>query len=87
VPPNDFPYVGVIGSEAKAGALKRGLMAAGLPEDLATSRNYESAHGGAGRYYCPIGLPMGSNDPAEIALSVAGQLLQLRDALRGTEHW
>jgi xanthine dehydrogenase accessory factor len=82
-----FPYVGVIGSEAKAAALRRGLLAAGLPEADATARSFEGLNGGAGKYYCPMGLPVGSNDPAEIAISVAGQLLQMRDALRGTAHW
>jgi xanthine dehydrogenase accessory factor len=65
----DFPYVGVIGSEAKAGALRRGVLAAGVPEEL------------LGRYRCPIGLAIGTNDPAEIAVSIAGQLLEARDRL------
>ena len=65
--PDDFRYIGVIGSEAKAGALRRGLLAAGVPEAVLP------------RYCCPIGLPIGSNDPAEIAVSVAAQLLEKRD--------
>jgi xanthine dehydrogenase accessory factor len=65
-----FPYVGVIGSEAKASALKRGLVGLGIPEEDATP---------GARYLCPIGLPIGTNDPAEIAISIAGQLLQVRD--------
>ena len=64
----DFGYIGVIGSEAKAAALRRGVLAAGVPEER------------LGRYCCPIGLPIGTNDPAEIAVSVAGQLLERRDA-------
>jgi xanthine dehydrogenase accessory factor len=64
-----FPYVGVIGSEAKAAVLRRGLLSAGIPEEALTE------------YCCPIGLPVGTNDPAEIAVSVAAQLLQRRDAL------
>jgi xanthine dehydrogenase accessory factor len=63
----DFPYIGVIGSAAKAAALRRGVLAAGVSEELVA------------RYCCPIGLPIGTNDPAEIAVSVAGQLLQRRD--------
>ena len=66
--PNDFRYIGVIGSAAKAGALRRCVLAAGVPEEA------------LGRYCCPIGLPIGSNDPAEIAVSVAAQLLEKRDA-------
>lgn len=64
---SDFPYLGVIGSEAKAAALRRGLAAAGVPEAAFL------------RYLCPIGLPIGTNDPAEIAISIAAQLLQKRD--------
>jgi len=63
----EFPYLGVIGSEAKAGALRRGVIAAGLPEEAAR------------RFVCPMGLAVGSNDPAEIAVSIVAQLLQVRD--------
>lgn len=66
---NVLPYVGVIGSEAKAAVLRRGVLAAGVGEERLNL------------YCCPIGLPVGTNDPAEIAISVAGQLLQRRDAL------
>jgi xanthine dehydrogenase accessory factor len=65
----DFPYIGVIGSEAKAAVLRRGVLGAGVPESLLE------------RYTCPIGLPLGTNDPAEIAVSIAAQLLQRRDHL------
>ena len=65
-----FPYVGVIGSEAKAAVLRKGVLAAGVPEALLA------------RYHCPIGLPIGTNDPAEIAVSIAAQLLECRDRLR-----
>jgi xanthine dehydrogenase accessory factor len=68
----DFPYLGVIGSAAKSGALKRGLISLGIPEQDATPGH---------RYLCPIGLPLGTNDPAEIAISICAQLLQVRDGL------
>ncbi|MGJ8634970.1 MAG: XdhC family protein, partial [Luteolibacter sp.] len=29
---------------------------------------------------CPVGLPIGGNDPAEIAVSIAAQLLERREA-------
>jgi hypothetical protein len=32
------------------------------------------------RVACPIGLPLGRSTPAEIAISVAAQLIQVRDA-------
>jgi xanthine dehydrogenase accessory factor len=62
-----FAYLGVIGSAAKNAVLRKELEAAGTPRD-------EIA------FYCPVGLPIGSNHPAEIAVSVAAQLLAVRDA-------
>jgi len=65
-----FPYLGVIGSRAKRAVLTRELLAAGAtPEDVAS-------------FHCPIGLEVGSNLPSEIAISIAAQLLQCRDAWR-----
>jgi xanthine dehydrogenase accessory factor len=63
----NFPFVGVIGSAAKAEILRRELLADGVPPDR------------AGAFTCPIGLPFGSNHPHEIALSIAAQLLSERD--------
>ena len=65
-----FPYVGVIGSDAKAAILRRELIAAGLAPQLAKN------------FHCPIGLPFGTNQTHEIALSIAAQLLAERDRLR-----
>jgi len=66
-----FPYLGVIGSQAKRKVLERELAADGVtPEQLATMT-------------CPIGLHLGSNQPGEIAVSVVAQLIQARDAWRG----
>jgi xanthine dehydrogenase accessory factor len=67
----DFPFVGVIGSDAKAAALRRELIAQGLKPERAA------------RFRCPIGLDFGTNHPHEIALSIAGQLLTERDRVRG----
>ncbi len=64
-----FPYLGVIGSDAKAMRLKKDLREAGLPPAAETA------------FRCPIGLPIGSNHPAEIAVSIVAQLLQERDRL------
>lgn len=69
-----FPFLGAIGSRAKANILQRDLEEAGIPEELRRS------------YHCPIGLPLGTNHPQEIAVSVAAQLLQVRDRLRGVER-
>lgn len=62
-----FPYVGVIGSAAKAAVLRRDLVAAGLSKDTVE------------RFHCPVGLEFGTNHPHEIALSIAAQLLTERD--------
>jgi xanthine dehydrogenase accessory factor len=66
-----FPYIGVIGSDAKANILHSDLREAGLPEE---------AHA---RFVCPIGLDLGTSHPYEIAVSVIGQLIQVRDGLKG----
>ncbi len=62
-----FPYLGVIGSKAKAVRLHQDIAAAGLPAE------YNDA------FLCPVGLPLGNNEPEEIAVSIAAQLLQCRD--------
>ena len=62
-----FPYLGVIGSAAKAQRLKKDITEAGLPTSLRDS------------FYCPVGLDVGGNHPAEIAVSIAAQLLRERD--------
>ena len=63
-----FPYLGVIGSDAKANILRRDIDEAGLPEEAKRA------------FFCPIGLSVGTNHPYEIAVSVAAQLLEVRDA-------
>jgi xanthine dehydrogenase accessory factor len=65
----DFPFIGVIGSAAKAAVLRRELVAAGL------------APGRAAQFHCPVGLDFGTNHPHEIAVSIAAQLLAERDRL------
>jgi len=66
----NFPFVGVIGSDAKAEVLRREMIAAGLPAKRARE------------FHCPVGLPFGNNSPREIALSIAAQLLTERDRLK-----
>lgn len=68
----DAPYVGVIGSRLKANSLRRNLEELGIP---ASKRE---------QFHCPIGLPMGNNTPAEIAISILAQLLQERDHFQAT---
>lgn len=61
-----FPFIGIMGSQAKISEIKRRLKSEGIPEQQLS------------RLTAPIGLPMVSNTPEEIAISVAAQLLQLR---------
>ena len=67
-----FPYLGVIGSEAKANILRRDVAEAGLPVEAQNA------------FRCPIGIEIGTNHPYEIALSVIAQLIETRYALRRT---
>jgi xanthine dehydrogenase accessory factor len=62
----DFPYLGVIGSAAKRTVLVRELVESGIGPELADS------------FGCPIGLDIGTNQPGEIAVSVAAELIQVR---------
>ena len=64
-----FPFIGVMGAPAKLRAIKAALSEKGFSgEDLE-------------RITAPVGLPIGSSTPQEIAVSVAAQLIQLRTAL------
>jgi xanthine dehydrogenase accessory factor len=65
----NFPFIGVIGSDAKAKILRRELIADGVSAKQAS------------KFHCPVGLDFGSNHPHEIALSIAAQLLSVRDRL------
>ena len=64
-------YVGVIGSRKKASGVRKALMEDyGLPEELLD------------QIVTPIGLDIGGETPAEIAISIAAQLIQTRAALK-----
>jgi xanthine dehydrogenase accessory factor len=65
-----FPFIGVIGSDAKAAMLRRELIADGVTPEQAS------------RFHCPVGLDFGTNHPHEIALSITAQLLMERDCLK-----
>jgi xanthine dehydrogenase accessory factor len=66
----NFPFIGAIGSEAKAAVLRRELVAAGLSAERAR------------QFHCPLGLDFGTTHPHEIAMSIAAQLLSERDRAR-----
>ena len=67
----ELSSLGVIGSRAKREVLRRELEAAGI------------AAAAIERLRCPIGLPIGGNQPGEIAVSVAAEILHIRDGARG----
>jgi xanthine dehydrogenase accessory factor len=62
---NHFPFLGVIGSQAKRNRLEKELREQGYPGEM--------------NFYCPLGEDFGSNAPMEIALSMTAQLLKERD--------
>lgn len=62
----EVPFIGVIGSASKRAVLLRELRQDGIPENTLE------------KIICPVGLPIGGNDPAEIAISIAAQLLEAR---------
>jgi xanthine dehydrogenase accessory factor len=67
-----IPFIGVIGSASKRATLTRELLQSGISEEMIS------------RLICPLGLRIGGNAPAEIAISIAAQLLEKRrEALSG----
>jgi xanthine dehydrogenase accessory factor len=57
-------YIGMIGSKRKWVETRRALAASGVAEDWLA------------RVHCPVGLPIGARTPAQIAVSIAAQILQ-----------
>ena len=64
----------MIGSPQKASVLRRDLAAQNVAAEKIKS------------FYCPMGMPLGNNTPAEISISVVTQLIQQRDELRILKH-
>ena len=62
-------YIGCIGSRKKIAVTKERLTALGYPENI-----YDRVHS-------PIGLSIGAETPAEIAVSIAGEMIQCRAEL------
>jgi xanthine dehydrogenase accessory factor len=64
----DFKYFGVLGSEAKMATLFRELLDEGIkPERL-------------DRIHSPIGLPINSHSPEEIAVSIAAEIISIKNS-------
>ena len=64
-------YIGVVGSRRKTKSVREKLEAQGF-----TGEQLDSV-------YAPIGIEIGSETPAEIAISIAAQLIQIRSAKTG----
>jgi xanthine dehydrogenase accessory factor len=62
-------YIGVIGSQHKIAATNKRLVEAGIPESALD------------RVHTPIGLSIGAETPAEIAISIAAELIAHRAGL------
>ena len=63
-------FIGVVGSESKAAALRRELKERGLPA------------GFIDHVTCPVGEKLGGNTPPEIAVSIIAQLVRVRGSQR-----
>lgn len=63
----DCPYVGVIGSDVKGIKIKKELLELGVEQSFID------------KLRVPMGLPLGTNHPYEIAISISAELLQVRD--------
>ena len=71
----DFAYVGVIGSRRKTASVNQRLREAGIPEEAIAL------------VHTPIGTPILAVTPEEIAVSIAGEMIQVRAQRRGpTPH-
>lgn len=66
----ELAFAGVIGSRRKALRFRERLAQRGVPQDFIE------------RLQCPMGLEIGAQSPEEIAVSVAGELIRVRAALR-----
>lgn len=63
----DLKYFGVLGSKAKMAALMKELRAEGLDEERLS------------RIHTPIGVPINSRTPEEIAVSIAAEIIALKN--------
>lgn len=66
--PRPLRYLGLIGSRGKWARFRKRLLARGLEEAQ------------LGRVRCPVGLDIGAETPAEIAVSILAQLIECRRA-------
>jgi len=62
----NLPYLGIVGSASKAKSIGHRLLESGISKD------------DIAKIYSPVGLDIGNNTPAEIAISITAQLLEVR---------
>ena len=67
----DFKYFGVLGSKAKMATLMKELLAEGIDEQRLA------------RIRTPIGLPINSRTPEEIAISIAAEIIAVKNEANG----
>ena len=67
----DLGYLGMIGSRGKVGRFRKRLEAKGLLEGAAAEARWS-------RLRAPIGLDLGAETPAEIAIAIAAELVAVR---------
>jgi xanthine dehydrogenase accessory factor len=65
---HEFKYFGVLGSKAKMATLMKELRDEGFDQDKLA------------RIHTPIGLPINSRTPEEIAVSIAAEIIKVRNA-------
>lgn len=63
------PYIGMIGSKRRVGNVRAQLLSQGFPSEILDA------------IHAPIGVPIGADTPAEIALSVAAEMVAYRRGL------
>jgi xanthine dehydrogenase accessory factor len=64
----DFKYFGVLGSRAKIATLRREFIDEGIPKER------------LGRLHAPIGVPINSHSPEEIAVSIAAEIIDVKNS-------
>ncbi len=64
-----FAYLGMIGSKRKVGQTRKTLMDKGI-----TAERIDQIHS-------PIGLPIGGDSPAEIAISIAAEMIAVKNKI------
>jgi xanthine dehydrogenase accessory factor len=70
-PVPEFAYFGMIGSDRKVSMVLKDMEEEGIPEEQLK------------KVYAPIGLNIGSESPAEIAVSIMAEILQVTRGARG----